>query len=281
MKQLAAVLEKSSNSIASIYASRAGGTTEEWRTAMKAETWYTAQEAVDAGLADRLDDAPPDAAVTNRFDLSIFNHAGRDAAPSPFMPAPKTPVTAVMAAARIHNAPVQGADTQLEGDVQFSAEDLTALRTKLGLADDAPLEPSQVLAAISDPGSAPQDKKDEPDTPADKPAPKVAGTMTIDASAWSEREDRIKALEASAAKHAREERDQVIDAAVRDGKFAPARKEHWARLWDADPEGTRAVLDTLAKNVINLQELGMSEADGDAIDDEYRHLFPPTAKKGN
>lgn len=61
MQEMAALLEKTSDNIASVYAQRAGGTQEEWRTAMKAETWYTDQEAVDAGLADEIlsEDAPP------------------------------------------------------------------------------------------------------------------------------------------------------------------------------------------------------------------------------
>jgi ATP-dependent protease ClpP protease subunit len=43
-----------SNDIAGIYAGRAGGKPAAWRTAMSATTWYSAQQAVDAGLADRV-----------------------------------------------------------------------------------------------------------------------------------------------------------------------------------------------------------------------------------
>lgn len=43
-----------SDDIAGIYADRAGGKPAAWRSAMKATTWYSAQEAVDAGLADRV-----------------------------------------------------------------------------------------------------------------------------------------------------------------------------------------------------------------------------------
>jgi len=38
--------------IAGLYADRAGGDAEDWRDLMRAETWYSAVEAVDAGLAD-------------------------------------------------------------------------------------------------------------------------------------------------------------------------------------------------------------------------------------
>lgn len=43
-----------SDDIAGIYADRAGGKPAAWRTAMRATTWYSAAEAVDAGLADRV-----------------------------------------------------------------------------------------------------------------------------------------------------------------------------------------------------------------------------------
>jgi ATP-dependent Clp endopeptidase proteolytic subunit ClpP len=63
MQEMAALLDKTSDNIASVYAQRAGGTQEDWRAAMKAETWYTDQEAVDAGLADEIlsDEAKPKA----------------------------------------------------------------------------------------------------------------------------------------------------------------------------------------------------------------------------
>lgn len=46
-------LDKTSDNLASIYAERTGkGTSGSWRQVMRDETWYSAQEAVDAGLAD-------------------------------------------------------------------------------------------------------------------------------------------------------------------------------------------------------------------------------------
>lgn len=81
LRQDAEILDKLSNNIASIYAFRAGGTVEEWRATMIGEAWYTAAEAVEAGLADRVDGDGERA--ENKFDLSAFNHAGREHAPSP------------------------------------------------------------------------------------------------------------------------------------------------------------------------------------------------------
>jgi len=82
MHEMAALLDKVSANIASIYAGRAAGTTiEAWRSAMLAESWYSPDEAVAAGLADRVEDAP--AAPQAAFDLSRFRHAGRASAPDP------------------------------------------------------------------------------------------------------------------------------------------------------------------------------------------------------
>jgi ATP-dependent protease ClpP protease subunit len=54
MQEMADLLNELSDTIAGIYADRAGGTVAKWRDAMKAETWYSAAAAVEAGLADRV-----------------------------------------------------------------------------------------------------------------------------------------------------------------------------------------------------------------------------------
>lgn len=83
MMSMADMLAKNSDNIASIYAEKAGGDLAAWRAVMEAETWYTAEEAVAAGLADRVDDRKKVDDPKARFDLSIFTYAGRDAAPAP------------------------------------------------------------------------------------------------------------------------------------------------------------------------------------------------------
>lgn len=55
MTKMAEMLNQASDNIASFYAERAGGTIEEWRVRMKEETLFSDQEAVEAGLADRVD----------------------------------------------------------------------------------------------------------------------------------------------------------------------------------------------------------------------------------
>jgi ATP-dependent protease ClpP protease subunit len=84
MVKMAGELDHFSDNIASIYAAKAGGDIAVWRAAMKAETWYSAEEAVAAGLADRVDGAK--SAAKNEFDLTVYQYAGREHAPAPIEP---------------------------------------------------------------------------------------------------------------------------------------------------------------------------------------------------
>lgn len=91
MTAMAELLDSMSDNIAEFYAERAGGDTATWRDAMRAETWYNAQEAVSAGLADSAAPArgkadPANDQVAARWDLSVFQYAGRDQAPAPSLP---------------------------------------------------------------------------------------------------------------------------------------------------------------------------------------------------
>jgi ATP-dependent protease ClpP protease subunit len=54
MREMAEMLDDASDNIASIYAEKTGGTVAAWREIMRGEKWYTAQEAIDAGLADSI-----------------------------------------------------------------------------------------------------------------------------------------------------------------------------------------------------------------------------------
>ena len=79
-------LERASNNIASIYAEKSGGDVDAWREAMRAETWFTAEEAVEAGLADSVGGiarpAAEVAAMRSKFSL-MNKFKGRQGIPLP------------------------------------------------------------------------------------------------------------------------------------------------------------------------------------------------------
>lgn len=97
MRQMADTLDKVSDNIADVYATRSGtGDAASWRDTMRGEAWYTAGEAVTAGLADRVGEGP--AALPAGLDVAAFTAVpGRIAAALRLMPRASAP------------APVQGA----------------------------------------------------------------------------------------------------------------------------------------------------------------------------
>ena len=105
MVKTAAVLSKNSDNIAQIYAERSGGTPAQWRETMKQETWYTADEAVSAGLADRVGDG--DAELPAGMDIAAFSAVpGRIAAKLRTMP--QAAAAPVIVGADGNHAPMTG-----------------------------------------------------------------------------------------------------------------------------------------------------------------------------
>lgn len=94
MRELANMLDRVSDNIASIYADadRLGHDADHWRAMMRAETWFTAEEAVEAGLADRVAGSKAAANASARWDLSVFNYSGRRNAPAPVIPEEPRPL---------------------------------------------------------------------------------------------------------------------------------------------------------------------------------------------
>lgn len=102
MRAMATFLDRESENLAGIYQRRAGGTINEWRERMLAESWMFGNEAVALGLADRVEERPapepkpePDEdndedldaelqdLMSRTFNLARFRYAGRDHAPPP------------------------------------------------------------------------------------------------------------------------------------------------------------------------------------------------------
>lgn len=243
MAKAAAELDRVSDNIASIYAERAGGTTEEWRALMREETWFSAQEAVDAGLADRVaaNDGTDDedgADTSNHFDLSVFNYAGRRSAP-----APRIPRRSNCADTRLGNQPrasedpadesAAGTTTEGTSTVEFTEEQLAALREALELDADATAD--DIITAVEELATAPDE--DETETP------DSGDTAIVDRAALARlRADAALGREAHA-RFAREDRERTVDAAINDGRIAPALRNSWLAQLEANP----AVKDVLAK----------------------------------
>jgi ATP-dependent protease ClpP protease subunit len=69
LREAADLADAVSDDIAGIYAARAGGKPAAWRKAMTATTWYSAQQAVDAGLAHQVAGTTTNSGASNRSRL--------------------------------------------------------------------------------------------------------------------------------------------------------------------------------------------------------------------
>lgn len=166
---------------------------------------------------------------------------------------------------------------QEEGTDVFTDEQLAELRAALGKGEDEDLTGEEILAALKAREEGKDGGKPAPDkVPALASRRLPPGVIAID-------QGELEALQASAKKgeealHRMQvnERDTVITAAIADGKFAAARREHWARLWDADPQGTREVIASLQKNVVPLRDIGSPGGEmDDELDAEFAGMFRP------
>lgn len=176
--------------------------------------------------------------------------------------------------------------------------DAAKLREALGLpADASDDEVKTVLASSGLVASQPEPPKPAPNpTPSPAPEPKpepepapqpvsaavgAPGVVTIAASVWDETQNTIKRLAAFVDETKRGERDAVIASAVEQGKFTPAQKQHFSRLWDADPDGTRALIDGLTPNsALAVAASGYSDLGDSDIETEFAGLFPPSNNGG-
>lgn len=164
--------------------------------------------------------------------------------------------------------------------------DISALREAAGLTaeqlpDDATAE--QIRDAIratntQEPGKP--DESDTPeaeDTPDERPEPVAAsaakpgklpdGVIAIDAEELA----HLKAGADTAAKLAKEradeKRNRVFAAALKEGRFAPARRSHYEQAWERDPEGTEHLLTAsadeggLAPNLVPVEARGTEPQD--------------------
>jgi len=235
MQAMADLLAKSSENLASVYAGKAGGTVKQWRDAMRAETWYSDKEAVAAGLADRVEPGKTASdKVKNRFNLDLYNYAGREAAPDPILPA-EPPET-----------------TNQEGTDLMS--DTLNLRERLGLKAEASDEDvAAKLDAVLKNSEAPADEETETEEVEEEAAEEetsdAPGTVTVDEEILNSlRADALAGRQARDQQQA-EHRETVVTAAVRDGRISFARKADWLKNLEKDP-GAEATLASLAKGLI-------------------------------
>ena len=116
-----------------------------------------------------------------------------------------------------------------------------------------------------------------PEAPATAPAVNVPdGMVLVDAAAMAEVQQEVNLSRQERQRRATEDRDRTIKAGVAAGKFPRSRMAHFTNLWNVDPEGTRALIDQLADNVIPVAERGLVGGEVEAA--EGSQDYPPAWK---
>jgi ATP-dependent protease ClpP protease subunit len=262
MRKQAELIDRLNDKIAGIYADKAGGTAEDWLAIMDAETWYSADEAVEAGLATRVEKQADREKVAAKFDLSIFNHAGRSAAPPPRKPQARieTPQPVEVEVPKGKESTVA---TLSESDLQ-----------KLGL--DAEADEAAIGARIDElVAGAEQSEPVEPTLEQATAIAAKAGLATITNEALDGLKSQAQAGAEARAQQVREADERIVDSAITAGKIAPARRDHHLQALAADRDGHTAVLASLASGLIPLAEQGhgVTSEITNADDATYASLF--------
>lgn len=171
-----------------------------------------------------------------------------------------------------------GADKDGGSEVEFTSEQEANLRSALGLGEDDEMTPEAVLTA----SAALRESADKKVAAAKRSLP--PGVIQVSQEVWDNLNNKVEASARFQAKVMRNERDEVIDKAIRDGKFTAASRNVWVRQWDIDPDAARDTLATLKKNVVPVSDLGVGggNLDDEAYEAEFAGLYPPgTYGKGN
>lgn len=163
------------------------------------------------------------------------------------------------------NAPME------ENDLMLTEEELAAL----GLQPDATRE--QISAAImGKPESEPStdgNPLSQPETPSSDPAAQPAtapvpapesvtpatipaGMVLVDAAMLEEMRSGVAAAAGLVKRQETEDREKVLNDAIRAGKFPLGRKAHYGTLLSADPIGAKALIATLEPGLIPVSESG-------------------------
>lgn len=290
MQKMSADLAGEDRNLASIYAGKSGGTVDEWLAVMTDETFLSAEEAVERGLADRIVEPPPGAndAVADakaRFDLSVFQarvrpaNSVRGTEPTPDDSAPPAdPVSAT-------ELPAAEPEPTTEKE-EDPVSDLSEFRSRLGLADDA--DDAAIRAAL-DAKLAEADKPAEPD-PAVIAEAEAVKAENADLRAEVEKlgakvESMSAKLAATEADNAAKAKASVLDEAQRLGKFKPANRAEWEKDYDENPGVTTRMLARIKPGtevpVAPSGTVGSAEPENDDdFDAIMARLDGPLASKG-
>jgi ATP-dependent protease ClpP protease subunit len=278
LRKQADVLDGLELSLVEIYTAKAGE--KDWAALLAADTWMTAAETVEAGLADRVAVVPDagEAETVGQDDDDVLvvipDEDIDDAAASRVIR-----ITARAAAVPLTRPaePVSNTPTKTQKGVDPMADLKKELANRLGLSETAELTDAVLLSAVDEV----LNEQVDPAAPTKATVPE--GTVLIDKGVL----DSLQA-DARLGVDARNEqvatrREGIVKAALEKGKIRADSREKWLGMLAKDEENTKDILDSLAEGtVVNLVEHGHTGGLDGATDNDaalYNSLFPNTDTK--
>lgn len=275
LRKTADVLDSVEESIITIYRDKAGQSA--WGELLAAETWYTAAEAVTAGLADRVA-VVKDAGATStpgNEDPEMLDPIEGDSVDDKYRAARarlgRAPRGAMSLPPKLPSSSEPGDPNRKENVVENGAF-VAGIRERLGVTD-ADASPETVLAALD------EALAEQPTTPAASAVTVLdslpAGTQVIENTVLATLQSDAAAGRQARDQQIHDRREGIIRDALREGRISAASAADFRAMLDVDEARATAVLASLATNTaVAVEEVGHSDTLTSADDSLYGSIYP-------
>ncbi|MDR2294694.1 MAG: Clp protease ClpP [Microbacterium sp.] len=253
MRKTADFLDTLERSMIEVYTDKAGE--KNWAALLAEETWLTASDAVELGLADRVaivPDAGTAATVGTAEDPAVETTtlAVDDAA--------EDRINAAAASARASalkppSSSEPGIPNRKE-NVVANDESQAGVNERLGTTD------AEVTAEAATAAPAAVTQVNNFSSPSALPE----GVVAIDATVLADLQRNAQMGAEARIEQDRTRRDGIVSTALQEGRITAASRDHFRALLDSDEAGTTATLASLAKNTVPVEEIGHQAVASDA-----------------
>ena len=252
LTRLAGQLSKLSDEYAAVYARKAGGDPAVWREAMRLESWFTAEEAVMVGLADRVEDGRETedvqelvGAMAKARHYTSRAEAGRPAILDQLKEGARVSSLEKIA----HMLGVDGASD--EAVVLAALAEALEERAEAG-GDVEAVEPvAETVETVEVPV-----EYIESESEGDEASNGEALTVTVDAALYEELKKAAAFGREAQARAEIAEREALVDEAVKDGRISAAARGRWCQALEADPVDAKQRLAAMPSGFIPRAEIG-------------------------
>lgn len=278
LRKIADRLDQVNLNFAEAYAAKAGGDPEYWLELMSVDTWFSAEEAVLAGLADRVASS---AGVSSEVDVMArsssrvfakLKYAGRGESPAPRLVSARSgregngDMTFLNSVASrlgikgsVDSSTVLAAlDEVLAEQVETSAvegqgEDSSAHVGSEGSVSDSSVP---VTAAVEDTAEETVEPPEDEISPADQ-----NGAVLIDKDVLEDLRRRAAIGDTYADEVNRREAEELVAAAIKDGKVLLAKRAELVSRAIEDLAGMRSYFVSLTPGLVPVAEKGRGGSD--------------------